>query len=458
MSDRTPLVVIDIVGLTPALIGEDTPHLNRLAGSGFAATLDGVFPAVTTTAQSSMVTGLPPSQHGIVGNGWYFRDLAEILFWRQSNALVGGRKVWEDARERWPGFRTSKLFWWYNMYAAVDFSVTPRPIYPADGRKIVGLYSSPASLERRMVESLGEFPFFDFWGPKSSIASSNWIAGAAKLSFDWHRPDLMLVYLPHLDYNFQRVGPNDPAVRADVRAVDAAAGSLIEHVRSAGADVLVVSEYGIEAATGHVDINRVLRQHGLLAVRETLDWEMLDAGASRAFAVADHQIAHVYVRDSADRAGVERLLGETPGIERVLNEDGKRELEIDHPRSGDLIAIAEPGHWFTYYYWLDDAKAPDFARTVDIHRKPGYDPVELFVDPTLKLPHAKVAWRLLQKKLGFRMLMDVIPLDADLVRGTHGRPAATPDHGPLLLGSRTDLAVDRLPMTGVKELMLRHWS
>jgi predicted AlkP superfamily pyrophosphatase or phosphodiesterase len=218
-----------------------------------------------------------------------------------------------------------------------------------------------------------------------------------------------------------------------------------------------VSEYGIEPATGVVHINRVLRERGLVAVRETLGWEMLDAGASRAFAVADHQVAHVYVRDRADIEAVAQLLRSTEGVGEVLDSDGKRRMAIDHSRSGELVAVAEPGHWFTYYYWLDDAKAPDFARTVDIHRKPGYDPCELFVDPSLKVPAAKIGLRVLQKKLGFRMLMDVIPLDASLVKGTHGRLAAAPEDAPIAVGSRRDLAEQRLSLTDVKALALRHW-
>jgi predicted AlkP superfamily pyrophosphatase or phosphodiesterase len=457
MTQRAPLVVVNVVGLTPRLLGARTPNLSRLANDGFMAPLDGVFPAVTCTAQSSMLTGLAPRDHGIVANGWYFRELAEVWFWRQANQLVHGEKVWEAAAKRWPGFTSSKLFWWYNMYSSATYSVTPRPMYPADGRKLAALYSNPVELEQRMVEALGPFPFFDFWGPKAGIAASKWIGASAQLAFEWQRPDLSLVYLPHLDYNFQRLGPNDPRVGEDVEAVDAVAGALIERVRAGGADVLVVSEYGIEQVTGHVHVNRVLREHGFLAVRETLGWEMLDAGASRAFAVADHQAAHVYVRDSADIGAVARVLRSTRGIGEVLDTDGKKRMGIDHARSGELVAVAEPGHWFTYYYWLDDAKAPDFARTVDIHRKPGYDPAELFVDPTLKVPAAKIGMRVLQKKLGFRMLMDVIPLDPSLVKGTHGRLGQAAEDGPLIIGNRRDLAVERLPMTGVKAHILRHW-
>jgi predicted AlkP superfamily pyrophosphatase or phosphodiesterase len=457
MMAARPLVVVDIVGLTPALLAH-APALRRLADEGFLATLDPVLPAVTCTAQSSMLTGLPPREHGIVGNGWYFRDLAEVLFWRQANRLVHGEKVWEAARRRVPGFTCAQLCWWYNMYASVDWSVTLRPIYPADGRKIPALYSSPVELQQQLENELGKFPMFNFWGPASGIQSSDWIARCAARVHELVRPTLLLVYLPHLDYGFQKLGPSDPRVLAEVNAIDTIAGRLIDAVRAAGADVLVVSEYGIEDAVATVHINRVLREQGYLAVRETLGWEQLDCGASRAFAVADHQLAHIYVRDARDVAPVHALLARTHGLERVLDAAGKAAAGLDHANSGELVALAERGHWFTYYYWLDDKRAPDFARTVDIHRKPGYDPVELFIDPALRLPRARVAWRLAQKLLGFRMLMDVIPLDASLVKGTHGRPPSSSDAGPLVIGSRRDLAADRFAMTDVKPLVLRHWD
>ncbi|MBK1630157.1 alkaline phosphatase family protein [Thiohalocapsa halophila] len=451
------LMVLDIVGLTPAMIGPHTPHLAALARDGFMAPLDGIFPAVTTSAQASMLTGLAPAQHGIVGNGWYFRDLAEVWFWRQSNRLVHGEKVWETLRRDHPGFRCAKLFWWYNMYSSADWSVTPRPIYPADGRKIPGLYSHPMRLHQEMEQALGPFPFFHFWGPKADIASSRWIADAALWQFRRAPAELTLVYLPHLDYNLQRLGPDDPAINADITTIDAVAGKLIDGVRAAGADVLVVSEYGIEPVSGCVHINRLLREAGYLAVRETLGWELLDAGASRAFAVADHQVAHVYIDDPKDREPVRRLLASAAGIERVLGPEDKAELGIDHARSGELIAVAEPDHWLSYYYWLDDAKAPDFARTVDIHRKPGYDPVELFVDPALRIPQLKVALRLAQKRLGCRMLMDVIPLDPTLVKGSHGRLPRRTEHGPVVIGSDAGLAAERYAMTDIHDLMLRHF-
>lgn len=433
---RKHLVVISIPGLTPAMLGEHTPQLNRLISQGSMQTMGGVFPAVTTTTQASMLTGLQPAQHGIVGNGWYFRELAEVKFWLQPNQLVQGEKIWHRLKQRIPDFTCSQLFWWYNMYAEVDYSLTPRPHYPADGRKVMGLYSEPADLHQQIEARIGTFPFFNFWGPASNIESSRWITSAAIEEFKQHRPQLQLVYLPHLDYNLQRLGPNDPRIAEDIAAIDREAGRLIEAVQSQGAEVMVVSEYGIEAVNQSIALNRILREHGYLRVRNSLTWELLDPGASRAFAVADHQIAHIYIKDPQDIAPVQQLLNSTSGVEQALTREQQAQLHIDHPRSGELIAIAEPGCWFNYYYWLDNDRAPDFARTVDIHRKPGYDPVELFLDPAIRFPKLKIARRLLQKTLGMRMLMDVIPLDSSLIKGSHGRLAQHTDHGPLMIASQ----------------------
>lgn len=458
LNGKKPLVVIDIVGLTPSMLGQYTPNLNALIKDGFIATLDGVFPAVTTTAQATMLTGTSPSEHGIVGNGWYFRDLAEVKFWLQPNRLIQGEKVWHKLKKDNPQFSCSQLFWWYNMYADVENAITPRPHYPADGRKIMGLYSQPADLQSDIENKIGEFPFFNFWGPTADIRSSRWIVDCAIEEFKTNQPSLQLVYLPHLDYNLQRLGPDDPAINEDIAAIDVEAGRLIDFARAQGAQVMVVSEYGISKVKQSVSINRILRQQGLLAVRESVTWELLDSGASRAFAVADHQLAHVYVKDVNDIEKVKKLLESTPGIERVLDSETKGLMGIDHERCGELIAIAEPECWFDYYYWLDDNKAPDFARTVDIHRKPGYDPVELFVDPTIRFPLLKIAKNVIKKKLGMRMLMDVIPLDTSLVKGNHGRLPENADDGPLLIGSNREMAADSYPMKAVFELIQRHFA
>ncbi len=453
----TPLVVIDVVGLTPVQVGADTPALAALARDGFMTPMGAVLPAVTCSAQSSMLTGQLPREHGIVGNGWYFRELSEIWLWRQSNRLVAGEKVWEAARRRHPRLTCAKLFWWYNMYSSADWSVTPRPSYPADGRKIAGIYTQPHDLKYELERELGPFPLFHFWGPTADIVSSRWIAECARLVIERHRPTLTLVYLPHLDYDHQRYGPDDPRSRAALRAVDDLTGRLIGQARAVGANVLVVSEYGITPVRRPVDINRELRLAGLLAVQETLGWELLDAGASRAFAVADHQVAHVYVRDPEDVARTRKLLEKLDGVAEVLDEAGKQAVGLDHPRSGELVAVASPEAWFTYYYWLDDARAPDFAPTVDVHRKPGYDPAELFLASEDAGTKLRIAWRLAQKTLGFRYLMDVIPTHGSWVRGSHGRLPDDPQHGPVLLSSVHSLAPSKPPaVIDVFDLILTH--
>ena len=449
--------VINVVGLTEALLGEDTPNLNSFRKDGVSVPLDTVTPALTCTVQSTFLTGLMPSGHGAVANGWYFRDLAEVGFWKQSNALVHGEKVWDAARLRNDSFSCSQMFWWYNMYSGADFSVTPRPMYPADGRKVLDTYAHPSALNERLKSDLGDFPFFSFWGPRADIRSSEWIAEASLKVIEWEEPTLSLIYLPHLDYNLQRLGPRDPDIRKDLREIDGVCGRLIERLRVLGRRVVVLSEYGITGVTGPVHINRVLRQAGHVEVRSELGLELLDPGASAAFAVADHQVAHVYLRDPSRTEEVRSLLESTDGIESVLGPARQAAIGLDHPRSGDLVAISEPDRWFTYYYWLDDRLAPDFARTVDIHRKPGYDPVELFVDPAITFPALKVAGILLKKKLGFRYLMDVIPLDAGLVKGSHGRPTDEVRHGPVFMTSEKHLVRDKqVHATDVKNLILSH--
>jgi predicted AlkP superfamily pyrophosphatase or phosphodiesterase len=454
-----PTLVLLAVGLTPRHLGPHTPNLARLAAAGGMRPLDTVTPAVTCSVQATFTTGLMPRDHGIVANGWLFRDLMEVFFWRQSSRLVAGEKVWEAGKRRDPAFTCANLFWWYNMAASFDVGATPRPIYKADGRKLPDCYTKPASLRDELTEKLGPFPLFQFWGPGTTIASSRWIAEAAKHVIAAHRPTLTLVYLPHLDYDLQRHGPDEshPAVAQSLKDLDAAAGGLIAAADAQGLAVMVLSEYGITSVDTPVYLNRVLREAGFLAVREEDGAEMLDPMASKAFAVCDHQIAHVYVADLGLVAPVAKLLHETAGVDDVLDEDGKRRYGLDHPRSGELVALAKPNAWFAYYHWLDDSRAPDFARTVEIHRKPGYDPVELFLDPAIRAPKLAVGARLAKRALGFRTLMDVIPLDASLVKGSHGRVTERPEDGPLVIASESALLPDGLvAATTVKQLILEH--
>lgn len=450
-------VVINCVGLTPELIGARTPAIAKFLAGGKLATIAPSLPAVTTTVQSTYLTGQPPTQHGIVGNGWYFRDECEVKFWKQSNHLVQSKKIWETAREMDPAFTCANSFWWYNMYSSVDYSVTPRPMYPADGRKLPDVYTHPPELRDELQKKFGTFPLFNFWGPAASIASTRWIASSAIELDQRFSPTLHLIYLPHLDYPLQKFGPAAPQIDAELADVDREVGRLIDYFQHKKCRVILLSEYGITAVNRPVHLNRVLREAGLLAVRDEVGHDMIDPGASAAFAVADHQVAHVYVNDPAKIGIVRQLLERTPGVGAVYvgNERGK--IGLDHPRAGELVVLAAPDAWFTYYFWLDDHRAPDYARTVDIHRKPGYDPVELFLNPAISLPKLRIGWKVLKKKLGLRMLMNVISLDATLVKGSHGLPPPTPREGPMVISQSPGL-LDRshYDATEIHDLILAH--
>jgi predicted AlkP superfamily pyrophosphatase or phosphodiesterase len=451
MPEKT--VVLCTVAMTPELLGDATPRLKSFADGGAMVPLGGVTPAVTAAVQSTYLTGLPPSGHGAVGNGWLFRDTMEVRLWQQSNRLVQARKLWEEA----PDITCANLCWWFAMYSSADVTVTPRPMYPADGRKIPDCYTKPGDLRDRLQAELGQFPLFKFWGPGASIDSTKWIAAAAKIVDAQFNPTLSLIYLPHLDYDLQKHGPALPDIRQPLGELDAVAGDLIDFYEARGARVIVLSEYGIVPVSRPVHPNRILRSAGLVAYRMELGREVIDIGGSEAFALADHQIAHVYVRDPARIPDVRALLEGVPGVGEVLDETGKREYGLDHERSGELVLIAEPDAWFTYYYWEDDAKAPDYARTVDIHRKPGYDPVELFLDPAIKVPPLAIGSRIVRRKLGFRTLLDVIPLDPTLVKGSHGRIVDDPAKGPLLITRQAELLPDGdVAATDVHDLILRH--
>jgi predicted AlkP superfamily pyrophosphatase or phosphodiesterase len=502
------LAVLNVVGLTESLIGPHMPRLNEFLKNGAKAQVVPAFPAVTCTAQSNYLTGKTSSEHGIVGNGWYNRELAEVQFWKQSNHVVQARKIWEELRALDPAFTCAKLFWWYNMYSSADFSITPRPMYPADGRKVFDVHTWPYSIRTEIKKDLGEFPFPAFWGPAAGVdtpqgpadAASRWIAESAKWIENKYQPTLSLVYLPHLDYNLQRHGPfskptPDPsqegnktyragsvpasgdtrlaspvnpragkpalrvinqAIHRDLQQIDAIVGDLSSFFQSRSVQLLLLSEYGITNVDTPIHLNRLFREKGWVTVKDELGLEMLDCGVSKAFAVADHQVAHIYLNDRSIETEVSALLESTPGVAGVKRGREKQELGINHPRAGDLIAVASGHAWFTYYYWLDDRKAPDFARCVDIHRKPGYDPVELFLDPKIPAVKLKILWRLFQKKLGFRMLMDVIPLDATLVKGSHGCRTASRADWPVLITKQPDvLEAPEIESTEVYQIIKR---
>jgi predicted AlkP superfamily pyrophosphatase or phosphodiesterase len=450
MPHRT--AIINLVALTHDQLG-DMPRLSALLSGGSTAKLQPHFPAVTCTSQTTMLTGEPPAVHGIVGNGWHDRKTGETRFWQQSAGLVESERIWNQLQRLDPSITTANCFWWYAMYADTDVSITPRPMYPADGRKIPDIWTAPESLRDAVQAELGAFPLFRFWGPAADITSSKWIADAARFVNSTVDPTVLLVYLPHLDYGLQKFGPDSTAMRQERAALDSVAADLIEELMADGRRILLVNEYGISPVSDAIAPNRLLRSHGLLAIRRELGRELLDAPASKAFAVTDHQVAHVYVSEQ-DRIGeVAALLEALDGVDAVLQGDSIAAAGLDHARSGDIVCIAAAERWFCHDWWNTPAEAPDYQRTVDIHRKPGYDPRELFIDPDIRFPRLAIAARLARKRLGFRGLMDIVPLDTALVRGSHGR--CDPHLDPLLWCSESIELPERLPMAEVSDLIQR---
>jgi predicted AlkP superfamily pyrophosphatase or phosphodiesterase len=427
--------VLNVVGLSARDLSSGVmPRLAARAAKGSVAKVRPAFPAVTCTAQSDYLTGKQPSTHGIVGNGWYDRTLSEVQFWKQSNRVVLAPKVWDELHAKNPKLKVANLFWWYNMGTAADISVTPRPVYKADGGKIFDIASYPQRYKELLKRDLGDFPFHSFWGPRAGLPSSRWIADSARWIEEHEQPDLSLVYLPHLDYDLQRFGPADPRCDAARRDVDKLVGDLAEFLEARGVEVLIVSEYAITAVDRAVPLNKVLRGHGWLELKPEDGSLTLDTFNSKAFAVVDHQVAHVVVLDPSIREEVRKVLLATPGVAQVLDAEGQAAAGIKHVRSGDFVVVADGHSWFSYYWWEEGQGEPDFARCVDIHRKPGYDPVELFIDPKIRFPMLSVAWFLLKKKLGFKALMKVISQDASLVKGSHGSLPEDPLDWPVLIG------------------------
>ncbi len=396
MSSRKVLV-INIAALSPGHVAQ-CPTLSRLAAEGWSAPMTPVFPAVTCTGQATLTTGKPPSVHGIIANGLFDRDKLEVGFWEQPAKLVKAPRIWDLLKERNPAATCAVLFWQHSLFANADIVITPKPIH-LDHRMVSWCYSKPAGYYEELCRVLGNFKLHHYWGPLACIGSSRWIARAAMNTLRTKQPDLTMVYLPHLDYGFQKHGPESPHTARDLDLVDALVSDI---VGAAGPDttVFVVSEYAITPVTGVILPNQLLRRAGLLAVREIAGGEYLDIERSAAFAMVDHQVAHIYCKPDA-----------VEPARRVLTEAGVEFRAPDHARSGELVAVAPRDKWFAYYWWLEPRRAPPFAHHIDIHRKPGYDPCELWFD-----------WP------RFR-----IPLKPERVRGSHGRddePAVCIVRGP----------------------------
>lgn len=391
-------IVLDIVGLEYKHLDSGlVPNIEKIARAGEAARLEPVFPAVTCTVQASILSGKYPREHGIIANGLYDRETRNVSFWEQPSSLVQTKRVWDTNNAK-----TAALFWQNTMYANSDIVVTPRPIH-LDDKMVMWCYSRPPGYYEKLKEKFGEFNLASYWGPLASHKSSEWIANAAEYTLESERPELLFVYIPHVDYSAQRFGKESAQVREDLKKADEIVGRLVQKAIDLGmhdeTQFIIISEYAFNDVKGAVPLNLILREAGLLSVRTIADKEYIDFEYSKAFAMVDHQVAHIYVKEGFEREA-RKVLEATAGVDKILDGKGKQELRIDNARSGELVAISAKDRWFSYYWWQDESKAPDFARRVDIHRKPGYDPVELFVDMKTKS----------------------IPLDTSLVKGSHGRP------------------------------------
>jgi predicted AlkP superfamily pyrophosphatase or phosphodiesterase len=395
-------ILLDVVGLEQKHLDSGLlPNIAKVIENGEVAKLEPPFPAVTSTVQSSILSGKYPREHGIIANGLYDRSTFNVSFWEQSSSLVQAQRVWDRVKQK-STMKTAVLFWQNTMYANSDIVVTPRPIH-LDDKMVMWCYSKPVGYYEKLKEKFGEFNLASYWGPLASPKSSEWIANAAEYTIESERPNFLFVYIPHVDYSAQRFGRGGVQVREDLKKADEIVGRLVQKVTTLGmrdeTQFIILSEYAFNDVNGAVPLNLALRDAGLLSIRTIQEKEYLDFEYSKAFAMVDHQVAHIYIKNGYEKE-TRSLLETTAGVDMILDSNGKKDLAVDHERTGELIAVAAKDKWFSYYWWYDEAEAPEFARKVDIHRKPGYDPVELFIDPKTKS----------------------IPFDSSLVKGSHGRP------------------------------------
>ncbi|HSB56387.1 MAG TPA: alkaline phosphatase family protein [Nitrosopumilaceae archaeon] len=404
-------VVIDVVGLEQEHLGSDLmPNILALAEEGESAKMEPVFPAVTCTVQASILSGKYPNEHGIISNGLYNRNDYTVSFWEQASSLVQVDRIWDIVKRKKNSSyissdsKTAVLFWQNTMYSNSDIVVTPRPLHMGDGSMIPWCYSKPAGNYEDMKKSLGEFNLGTYWGPFASSKSSEWIGKAAEYTLEKSRPNLMFVYIPHVDYSAQRFGKKSSQVRDDLKKADEIVGGIVEKTSELGikdeTEFLILSEYAFDDVSNSIPLNLKLRDAGLLDTRIIGDKEYVDYEFSKAFAMVDHQVAHIYIKDGFENK-TQRAVEDIQGVDKVLSREEKKGLKIDHERSGELIAISDKDKWFSYYWWYEALRAPPFSGTVDIHRKPGYDPLELFFD---------------REK-------NSIPFETSMIKGSHGRPA-----------------------------------
>lgn len=423
----------------PGLRQRDLAAMPRLAslsaGGGCVTSLTPSFPCITCPVQANMTTGALPDRHGVVANGFFWRDKGKVEMWTAWNDCIQAPQIWDRLHEHDRQLTSAVWFPLHSKGAKADYICTPAPIHHPDGSESLWCYTKPTELYGELRDTLGHFPLMHFWGPLANIKSTDWIVDSVVIAARKFRPRFSYIYLPHLDYAAQKFGPNSPQAQAALGELDAAIGRLMDGFASAGLeDVLwlAASEYAITEVDMVGYPNRVLREAGFLSLDvDDQGREQLDVSQSRAWALVDHQLAHLFVKEPADVHRVAALFENDAAVEAVLAGDARRAYHLDHPRSGEVVLLAQPRAWFAYSWWLDDAKAPPYARTVDIHRKPGYDPVELFIE----LPSKS------------------IPLNASLVKGSHGHPSSAAE---CVLLSSDAAGVERFGPRGLRDSDLAH--
>lgn len=394
------VIVIDSISLSTGLSRNKTPNICNLADHGMTCSMVPPFPAVTCPVQATITTGRYPRDHGIVANGFMDRDNYQVSFWEQPARLVRAERIWDLLKNENESLKTAVLFWQNTLFAKSDVIVTPKPIH-LDKEVVLWCYSKPVGFYEQISEQIGEFDLASYWGPMASRKSSEWITQSAMVTLEKQRPNLLLMYLPHIDYSAQKFGPKSVQVDSDIKFADELIGKIVSKTEELGiikdTIFIILSEYSFNDVRKSVSLNLKLRDSGMLAVRKIKGKEYVDYEHSKAFAMADHQIAHIYVKHGYIDE-VKDALSKVDGVSQILDADRKKQYKIDNSRSGELVAIADDDCWFNYYWWYDNEDAPAFANNVDIHRKPGYDPLELFFDPRTKK----------------------ISMDTSLVKGSHG--------------------------------------
>lgn len=400
-----PTVLVSVPGLRQQDLAS-MPNLSAIAERGSVRPLTASFPCVTCPVQANLTTGVGPDVHGVIANGFYYRDKGEVELWTAWNDCIQAPQIWDTLHQHDPSITSAVWFPMHSKGAGADFICTPAPIHNPDGSESLWCYTKPTELYGQLRDELGHFPLMNFWGPLANIKSTDWIVDSAIKAAHQFQPQFSYIYVTHLDYAAQKSGPNSPAAQQAVADLDHSLGRLITGFESSGlSDIhwLFASEYVITEVNEVAYPNRVLRDAGLLAMKVENGAEYLIPGESPAWAMVDHQLAHVFVQDESNIETVANLFREHPFVDEVLVGSERGKYKLDHPRSGEVVLISKRNAWFAYYWWNDDANAPAFARTVDIHRKPGYDPVEMYID----MPSKQT------------------PLDATLIKGSHGYPGST---------------------------------